>query len=33
VVPQCAHSACRVEVSLPQQRERIDFVFKLEKPA
>jgi hypothetical protein len=33
VVPECARSACRMEVSLPQQRERIDFFFNLKQPA
>lgn len=27
VVPKCATSACRVQVSLPQQAESIDFMF------
>ena len=27
VVPKCAETACRVQVSLPQQRESIDFMF------
>ncbi len=27
VVPKCAESACRVQVSLPQQSESIDFIF------
>ena len=33
VVPKCAEPACRMEVSLPQQHERIDFLFKLKQPA
>jgi hypothetical protein len=27
VVPNCAESACRIQVSLPQQSESIDFMF------
>jgi hypothetical protein len=27
VVPKCAASACRIQVSIPQQRESIDFAF------
>lgn len=27
VVPKCAQSACRIQVSLPQQGESIDFAF------
>jgi hypothetical protein len=30
VVPKCAQSACRVQVSLPQQAESIDFMFESE---
>jgi len=27
VVPKCATSACRIQVSVPQQHESIDFAF------
>ena len=29
VLPNCAQATCRVQVSLPQQDEQIDFVFTL----
>jgi hypothetical protein len=32
VVPQCAESACRVQVSLPQQGESIDFLYQDSSP-
>lgn len=32
VVPKCARATCRVQVTLPQQGERIDFLFRLEQP-
>ena len=32
VVPKCAQIACRVQVSLPQQGERIDFILMLKEP-
>lgn len=28
VVPKCAAASCRVQVSLPEQKESIDFIFK-----
>jgi len=31
VVPKCAASACRVQVSLPRQNEKIDFMFSYPK--
>jgi hypothetical protein len=30
VVPKCAESACRIQVSLPQQGESIDFLLTLQ---
>ncbi len=33
VVPKCARAACRVQVSLPRQGEKIDFMFSLSQPA
>ena len=32
VVPRCSENTCRVQVSLPQQNEKIDFILAL-KPA
>lgn len=30
VVPECSENTCRVQVTLPQQNERIDFILALE---
>jgi hypothetical protein len=33
IVPNCPLTICRVRVSLPQQRESIDFIFTIRNPA